>query len=147
MGYPHLVKRCGDCGKTRPVADFYASGTRGRDGFCKDCRRRRDRERASKRPKMDPARLRRLKLKRNYGVTPEWYAAKVAEQNGCCAMCGRACGELHIDHDHHTGIVRDLLCMSCNTRLGVVEDDQFVLVAQDYLERHGFVATSHVGPR
>jgi hypothetical protein len=47
-------------------------------------------------------------------------------QNDCCAMCKRHKSNfkkgLHVDHDHKTGAVRELLCMTCNTDLASVEN-------------------------
>lgn len=40
-------------------------------------------------------------------------------QAGRCAVCAYALGELVTDHDHRTGLVRGLLCRSCNTREGM----------------------------
>lgn len=37
-------------------------------------------------------------------------------QDGRCAVCEEARLELVTDHDHATGLVRGLLCRSCNTR-------------------------------
>ena len=41
---------------------------------------------------------------------------------------------LHVDHDHTTKRVRGLLCMSCNVKLGIVENFDFVIRALDYLQ-------------
>ena len=52
--------------------------------------------------------------------------ARLAEQGGGCAVCGRPPKEgksLHVDHDHETGYVRGLLCFSCNAALGHFQDD------------------------
>jgi len=42
---------------------------------------------------------------------------------------------LHIDHNHVTGKVRGLLCVSCNTTLGRLENNDFMSKAKAYLER------------
>ena len=56
-------------------------------------------------------------------------------QNGVCAVCGVG-GKLHVDHDHETGLVRGLLCGSCNRALGLLKDNVDSLkMAIDYLER------------
>ena len=47
--------------------------------------------------------------------------AKFVAQNGGCAICGTTPEQqgrhLAIDHDHHTGYVRGLLCSVCNVLL------------------------------
>lgn len=49
------------------------------------------------------------------------------EQKGCCAICKRHQTEfkkrLNIDHCHTTGVVRGLLCQTCNTSLGGFKDN------------------------
>jgi hypothetical protein len=57
-------------------------------------------------------------------------------QRGLCAIC-RAAPAVHVDHDHATDAVRELLCFNCNGGLGQFRDDPAVLrAAADYVERH-----------
>jgi len=84
-------------------------------------------------------------LKKNYGVTLDWYNAKHVEQGGVCAICqqeetavihGRLIS-LAVDHNHVTGAVRALLCSACNTAIGLFNDDEKLLAkAQTYLLYH-----------
>ena len=67
------------------------------------------------------------------GAFEEWHA-------GCCAICGRG-GELVTDHCHQTGLVRGLLCRSCNTREGT--NHVFVLYDR-YRWRHPAAITGYV---
>lgn len=61
-------------------------------------------------------------LRRRYGVTPEQYEELEAQQGGLCAMCDKPNWRpLVIDHSHETGLVRGLLCDSCNRLLGWYE--------------------------
>jgi hypothetical protein len=87
-----------------------------------------------------------------HGITPEEYDVKLASQDGRCAICGnppnpqgiRAASCLHLDHDHATGVHRDLLCVNCNQGLGRFKDDPDLLrAAADYIGRHR-VITSEV---
>lgn len=76
----------------------------------------------------NPLKVRAMHLKSMYGLTLEGYANMLSRQGGTCAACPRSPdqekhGVLHIDHDHHTGVVRGLLCSNCNTALGLVNDD------------------------
>lgn len=65
--------------------------------------------------------------KRRYGITPEGFAAMLADQGGKCAVCStpepRGKSDWHVDHDHATGIVRGILCITCNIALGMLHDD------------------------
>lgn len=85
------------------------------------------------------------RFKRKYGITTEDRNAMYRAQGGRCAICGvgivlgsqkadKAC----IDHDHQTGVVRSLLCNTCNVGLGSFKDDVALLArAIVYLEDHG----------
>lgn len=80
-----------------------------------------------------------------YGLTVDDYDRMLAEQGGVCKLCGqppnpegiRASSKLHADHDHESGVVRDLLCTTCNRGLGYFKDDPVLLrAAAEYIERH-----------
>ncbi|MEO3784289.1 endonuclease domain-containing protein [Actinocorallia sp. B10E7] len=75
-------------------------------------------------------------LKRSYGLTPEDVRKMFEFQDGLCAICCERPAE-HVDHDHETGEVRELLCFNCNTLLGKADDDWRRLQrAQSYLLWH-----------
>lgn len=66
-------------------------------------------------------------LKKNYGITLEEYQQMFESQDGNCAVCGKNQSNfkrmLAVDHDHSTGEVRGLLCLSCNSVVGLFEND------------------------
>ncbi|MFE2710651.1 endonuclease domain-containing protein [Streptomyces mirabilis] len=47
-------------------------------------------------------------------------------QAGACAMCSASPRRLLVDHCHRTGLVRGLLCTSCNTAEGLQSAPSFV---------------------
>ena len=59
-------------------------------------------------------------LCRRYGIGIEEYDAMVAAQDGRCLICDRE-RKLVVDHEHETGRVRGLLCITCNSQLGFFE--------------------------
>ncbi len=70
----------------------------------------------------------------NYGISAHEYERRAEAQGNVCAICGNAqtAGRykyLSVDHDHETGAVRGLLCLSCNSGLGHFRDDPDVLMA------------------
>lgn len=83
---------------------------------------------------------RRSYLKQTYGLTCIEYNALLLTQDGVCAICKhgeRNTGNLAIDHCHATGVVRALLCSSCNKALGGFYEDPAVLrEAARYIEEH-----------
>lgn len=59
--------------------------------------------------------------------TEEYWAAYhhfFEVQGGKCKICDK----LHVDHNHETGQVRGLLCSSCNTSLGLIQEDRVVIM-------------------
>jgi hypothetical protein len=75
-------------------------------------------------------------LLKNYGMSLEEHAARLADQGGVCVICLNAQEKsLCVDHDHKTGKVRDLLCDPCNLGLGRFNDDPARLRrGADYVE-------------
>jgi Autographiviridae endonuclease VII len=75
----------------------------------------------------------KAKLKK-FDIGPYDLKWLLAEQGGGCGICGRKDVQLCIDHNHRTGFVRDLLCVSCNAGLGLFQDSERCLAnAIDYL--------------
>ena len=67
----------------------------------------------------------RFLLKR-FGITFEQLEEMYVKQNGRCAICNLEFvhrRQLHVDHDHTTGVVREILCNKCNPGLGFWNDD------------------------
>lgn len=82
---------------------------------------------------------RRSQLKK-YGLTPELYQLRLADQGGRCAICQiAACPSgrrFSVDHDHATGRVRGLLCLKCNQGVGQFDDaPERLRRAAEYLEK------------
>jgi hypothetical protein len=88
---------------------------------------------------------RKRRLRHYYGLSLDDYDKLFAKQNGLCAICGRperrlrSNGDpfnLSVDHNHKTSTVRSLLCYTCNSILGYLEED--VILATSvvfYLEK------------
>jgi hypothetical protein len=78
-------------------------------------------------------------LRRMYGITEAEYRQILEHQGGKCAICLRPPKpdkNLHVDHDHRTGVVRGLLCVTCNVDLLGRRDKEPNLFrrAAEYLE-------------
>ena len=90
-------------------------------------------------PKLVRQNYRRTQLLKNYGIYLEQYENILNQQNGVCAICKKVQTKrrLAVDHDHVTGLVRGLLCTSCNVGLGLLKDDCTLLnEAIKYLTKH-----------
>lgn len=57
-------------------------------------------------------------LQKKYGISLCDYNKKLTAQMESCALCRRHRthfkASLHVDHNHKTGVVRGLVCYSCN---------------------------------
>lgn len=77
-------------------------------------------------------------LKKKYKLTYEWYTQQREKQKHCCLICHYAFTQKTacVDHDHHTGIIRGLLCRQCNTLIGQANDNIDILKrAIKYLQK------------
>lgn len=94
------------------------------------------------------ARHRRWKLQTKYGLTLEQMEQMFVAQNGQCAICLKPFekwSNIHVDHNHETGKVRQLLCSNCNTAIGLFHDNiQTLSNAIDYLNKWNKPA--YIGP-
>lgn len=94
-----------------------------------------------------PASKRTYNLWATYGLTDADYDQMLEEQGSRCAICRRTPAEAHrdgsrlrVDHDHATGEVRGLLCVSCNSGIGQLGDDAGRLrAAIEYLARRPLI--------
>lgn len=110
--------------------------------YCRPCANSRSREDYVARGGSDYAYAKGLKY--HYGLTVGEYEARLASQGGRCAICREESEQrLHVDHNHGTGAIRDLLCEGCNHAIGKAQEDPARLRAMaDYLERHSAAAES-----
>lgn len=132
------AKRCSKCGITKTIADFHKSGSH-KDGLkchCKECaikdaaeynKKHSEHRRKYMRNynKINREKIKYRQIKRVYGITKKEYLRKIAEQNNSCSICKTTFEntKVNVDHDHETGVVRDLLCLKCNNALGCINDD------------------------
>lgn len=148
------TKKCPKCLKSEPEVFF-----RKNQGYCSVCQDKYcrawsksprgkaiTRERHYRNREVNSKRASWRRIKRELGLGPEDYDRMYAEQGGVCAICKQpergdsnvgGVKRMSIDHDHATGKIRSLLCAACNTRLGILENDDFVKSAIAYLAGHG----------
>lgn len=137
------MKRCPACDTTKPLGDFYRNRARsdGRDTWCSACRLARNAASRSADPERHRSWERKAKYRRRYGITLERKREMAEAQGYRCAICGErqpSLQALHVDHDHQTMVVRQLLCAAHNKGLGHFADDPALLrAAASYLEAHG----------
>lgn len=151
------MKRCPVCGRNKSYKEWPRNAARpdGLSSRCKDCRSAEDRRSIFTRTcgiclvimgqvrkdqrycGMRCATVAR-RLKKVYGLTPRAYRRLVGAAHGRCAVCKSTDRQLHIDHDHRTGRVRGLLCISCNVLVGHLEKPEQAVVAKaiDYIVAH-----------
>ena len=75
---------------------------------------------------------------KHYGITLEQYEDMLANQEGVCAISGQSPSEtrLHVDHDHATNQIRQLLHSDINTAIGLFQENpEWLRKAADYIER------------
>jgi hypothetical protein len=138
---------CSRCKEDKPKDEFFKQTKRpsGIQVHCKVCSREVTQEWRAAHPERTKELNKRYYDKtglsnhrrRAYGLSPEEVQVMEKRQESRCALCGLQATPLHVDHDHETGLVRELLCRGCNHGLGNFLDNTDLLrKAIDYLERH-----------
>lgn len=151
-----MLIECKACGFKKQPTDFYhrSGGERIDRSACKKCWNFRSttyrlankdainakhREWNKNNPGKKASASRQSALKQKYGLLPGQYDVMLNSQNGRCAICNSEPTEkrpLCVDHCHHEGHVRKLLCDRCNRGLGAFRDDpRLIKSALDYLRR------------
>jgi Recombination endonuclease VII len=150
------VRQKGKTYQGKPCKRGHVGTRRVKGGDCVDCVKERSRERWAKDPAFKEKWLARRReayateggrkyrkehnLRSNYGLTIEAYDDMRQMQRFMCEICDREeweVGQLVVDHDHSTGRVRALLCMTCNLALGGLRDDPVIAEnAARYLRKH-----------
>lgn len=144
--------QCTGCGEIKAMDRFPLRSQKLREKHpdhprsrrCRDCVRKKNKGYREGKP-YTPEQELRWRLREKYGLELEEYEALVAAQNGVCAICKgpplESTGRLSVDHCHDTGVVRGLLCATCNAGLGHFQDDSVRLVAAlQYIgDRHALV--------
>lgn len=88
----------------------------------------------TRRRKPDPQKQRLAFVKHKYGIKEERYKAMLEARGPLCPTCNEE-SIPYVDHCHKTGMIRGLICNSCNLILGRARDNPDVLRAlASYLE-------------
>lgn len=134
------MKTCTKCKQEKDETEFsYSSYSSDRlQSWCQECNR--------KYHKKDTIQGFKGHLWHCFRMTLVEYELMLESQNEKCAICGqletRKRGKdkirrLSVDHDHETGIIRDLLCANCNYMLGNAKDNPEILEeGAKYLRKH-----------
>lgn len=147
-----MIRICKSCKIEKPLTEFEkdARMLHGRTNTCKLCSCKRKLEwkhSPTGRPKSIAAKIRyndsnarklasrRRHLRISYDISVEEYEQMCLNQNNMCSICSSV-GELVIDHNHATGVIRGLLCRQCNVSIGLLKENvNMIRNAADYLER------------
>lgn len=103
------TKKCRLCHTEKPLSEYYLrKDSQTTRSECKECL-------------IEKQRYKKL------GVCNTQYEEMLVSQKGCCAICKTKLNssrytKFAVDHNHTTGEVRGLLCMACNTGIGLMKD-------------------------
>lgn len=119
------TKACNVCGVTKSLEDFYRYNTRkNRPHYatCKECQKARTRKWLDNNPESKAVSGWK---QRGIDCTWEQFEQMLQEQDSVCKLCRKPAhsgSRLAVDHNHESGEVRGLLCLSCNQLIGKIEN-------------------------
>lgn len=159
------MKICSRCHKELPLEDFAKSSRYGYQAWCKKCNTEAQKEwrqnndgkcRSYHKKWYFENKDLALKTTRKrdlgkYGISEEDYDKLFEKQKSVCAICGKPETRkqndkitlLCVDHDHETGVVRGLLCHTCNIGIGMLNSTILLERAKNYLNDESY----HIEPK
>ncbi len=120
-----MTKTCIVCQVEKDLNTGFYRANSGYRAVCKVCHNTRTLANRVKNPQAK-GKARDTILRKQYDLTAKEYEYILAQQHGMCAACGlseKNGRRLAVDHDHKTGMVRALLCIACNTSLGLLREE------------------------
>lgn len=131
------LKVCRQCTLEKPADKFRLRKHKGGgrkptyESYCKECEAINNKDwmlrHKEERKLVDFAR----NLKRKFGLTVDQYNEMLKAQGNKCAICpaerslsGKA---LAVDHNHDTLEIRGLLCNECNTAIGLLKENIWII--------------------
>lgn len=128
------MKYCPKCQQCRPHEEF-CNNPRYKDGlntWCRACCARGHKDWLCRNRQKANISAHAYRLQKLYGLSPQAFQVLLASQAGKCAICvsplivngllSEKKFNVHVDHDHETGLVRGILCLNCNAALGFLKD-------------------------
>jgi hypothetical protein len=98
-----------------------------------------NRERQKKWAAKNGIHIKDKQLQKYYGITFEQMQQMYIAQGGVCAIHkGKFINskDMHVDHNHTTGQVRQLLCSKCNNALGLFQESpEIMMQAIEYVNK------------
>lgn len=147
-----MFKPCSKCREVKPLDSFFndRSSRDGKQWRCKACQQKYTQAATKRWRQTNRATYQvskhKSQIKRKYGLGLDELQTRLVVQGGTCGICGRAIefgatdkiNKPHIDHNHQSGAFRGLLCLTCNTGIGMLGDSPELLrAALAYLEAAG----------
>lgn len=129
--------KCTKCKKTKQDKDFPPAPRKsnGLGSWCRSCGAKASSEWNKAHPEAFRKHLKEYAFKKQgIDLTCDDYYKLLRSQKCLCKICGKpeivksrggSLRELSVDHNHHTGKVRGLLCVRCNNALGLLKADDF----------------------
>lgn len=118
------MKFCAKCHQLKPLTDFHKNKGMpdGLHPYCKICKSTAAKRSYKRHRQFVRMTQRGYMIYSRYGIEPEEYDAIKAKYKSC-PICGSVSSNVHLDHDHETGNIREFICSNCNLALGLLNDD------------------------
>lgn len=128
-------RRCREKSKARRAANPELARQKQREWRARDPERYNAYAREWQKKNLRGDRKRSAHYKFRYGLSLQQIADPLEKQGGGCAICGELKPRMAVDRCHKSGAVRGILCGTCNSAIGMLQENpQTLAAATKYLE-------------